>query len=373
MERIPFCSPSISERDVQYVADSVPHCATIYADEFQHRFEDAFAEYLGVRHAFAVSSRTAAIHVALAALGVRAGHEVIVPDVLPASSLMPVRYLAATTVFADIDQRSWCLSADSFRQSITPRTRAVMPVDLHGAIPEMHRIRAIARARGIAIVEDASDAVGGEFLGRRAGSLGDVGVFGFDRTETLTTVEGGMVVTNCDRLAAAVEESLCKSGFDYSITPMQAALAVAQLERIDDLVARKRQIETWYRQALANVRGITFTESTPGSQCVPSEVNIVIDPAVVPTNEIIVEELGLRGIECRPMFPPASSLAAYADSIQARVARGRNRVSYAVSPCGVSLPSGTNLARREIEDVVVVLRDVIERHSTPRPLLKRAA
>ena len=373
MEWIPFCSPSISERDTQYVADSLAHCTGQLANDFQHRFERSLADYLGVRHAIAVSSRTAATHVALAALGVGPGHEVIVPDVMPASSLWPLRYLGATPVFADINPDSWCLSADSFKQSITPRTKAVMPIDLYGNIPEMHRIRAIAHARGIAILEDASDALGGEYLGRRAGSLGDVAVFGFDRVETLTAGEGGMVVTNCDRLASNIGLSLGDAGFDYRISPMQAALGVAQLERIDDLASRKRQITGWYRQALGEVASLKFSVPTSGSTCLPSEVTVVFDASTRLTSAMVVDEAAQRGIECKPMFRPASSLDAYGGSLQARVAQSRNRVSYELSQRAVSLPSGSHLSRRQMEKVAAEVYSLVARDRGVRPHRQIAA
>ena len=369
MERIPFCSPSISQREVQCVAESVPQCTDDTAGDFQHHFEHSFANYIGARHAIAVSSRGAAVHVALAALGVGPGHEVIVPDILPATSLLPLRFLGATPVFVDIDPNSWCLSAESFKQAITPRTKVVMPVDLYGNIPEMHRIRAIARARGIVVVEDASDAVGGTYLGRRAGSLGDVGLFGFDRAETLTSGEGGMVVTDCDRLANNVRQSLEDAGFDYHLSPMQAALGAAQLERIDDLVARKRQVAAWYRQALGGVNNFTMCSTTLSASCVPSEFTLILDRE----SESVIQGLSLCGIEARRMPAPASSLSTYASSPQARVARSRNRVSYQISPCGISLPSGTNLTRRQVEDVAGALVGLIARHTDGQPQTRKAA
>jgi perosamine synthetase len=237
----------------------------------------------------------------------------------------------------------------------------------------MHRIRAIARSRGIAILEDASDAVRGTFLGRRAGSLGDVSVFGFDRTETLTSAEGGVVATSCDRLAAAIKEILSEDTFDYAMSPMQAALAVAQLERIEDLIARKQQIETWYRQSLAHVPGLRFVETVSHSCRVPSEVSIALECANVPDMTQIVEEMALRGMECRAMVAPASSLPRYADLQQARVARFRNRISYSIGPRCITLPSGTNLTRREVEEVAGVLRDVVSRHRSGVLPHKRAA
>jgi len=372
MERIPFCSPSISERDVQYVSQSVPQCATEQAGDYQTRFEQAFANYLHVPHAFAVSSRTAATHVALAALGVAPGDEVIVPEIIPAASLEAIRYLGATAVFADIDADTWCLSTDSVRQSLTRRTRVLLPVDLYGNLPEMHRLRALARARNISILEDASDALGGTYLDRAAGTLGDVGIFSFDRAETLTSGEGGMVVTRCSKLAACLQAELGDARFDYQISPMQAAMGLAQLERIEELVARKQQVCTWYRDVLSGTIGVQFSRPAPGADCVANELAVRLElPAAVAR---VLEDLGERGIDCRRMHQPGSSLPEWRESLHGRVARGRNRASYAISSAVVSLPSGSDLTRPQVQRVALALRNVLSQFDMPAaPGLRRAA
>jgi perosamine synthetase len=363
MERIPFCSPSINAHDVQHVAESVSHCSSDHAGDYQHRFERNFADFLGVRFAHAVSSRSAATHVAFAALGISAGDEVIVPDLAPLASLLPLRYLGAVPVFVDVAPQTMCISVESFKKALTPRTKAVMAVDLFGAMAEMHRLRAIARIHGIAIVEDASDALGGEYLGRNAGSLGDIGIFGFDRTETLTSAEGGMVVTNCEQTVVGIQESIQSTGFDYHISPMQAALGVSQLERIKNLIERKRQIEARYQQALKGLKGVQFTSTSHGSTRVANEVTVSIEPHADFTTEQLFDQLAGQGVECRMMLAPASSHAIYDDLLQARVARSRNRVSYALGRQVLSLPSGTNLTDREIDNVSQILRAVV---SSPR-------
>jgi perosamine synthetase len=182
-----------------------------------------------------------------------------------------------------------------------------------------------------------------------------------------------MVVTNCDRLASNIRQSLGDAGFDYQISPMQAALGVAQLERIDDLVARKRQIAAWYRQSLMGLAGVRFSVPTSGSTCVPSEVTIAFDSTTNLTSAIVVDDAASHGIECQPMFRPASSLEVYDGLVQARVARSRNRVSYDLSQRGVSLPSGANLSRRQIEDVAAAVRNLVARHSDVRPHWRNAA
>jgi perosamine synthetase len=271
-------------------------------------------------------------------------------------------------VFVDIDRDSWCLSVDSFKQAITPRTKAVLAIDLYGNMPEMHRVRAVARARGIAIVEDASDALGGEYFARRAGSLGDVGVFGFHRSETITSGEGGMVVTSCDQIGNKIREYLADAGFEHHISPMQAALGLAQLERIDELVDRKRRVIDWYVKALGGVPHVETSRAPLASSCVPSEFTVITHLA----NDVMVRELSNRGIECTPMYCPASSLNEFSNTLQAQVARSRNRVSYKLSRYGVSLPSGTNLTHGQVAAVAAAVRRLVMRQSQERPLQKAA-
>src|SRR5258708_4512616 len=153
MPRIPISGPSITQKEIDYVTDAVTRCWYADANEYHDRFERAFADYLGVRHAVALPSCTSAIHLSLAALGIGPGDEVIVPDVTWIASAAPICYVGATPVFADIDERSWCLSAEGFERSVTPRTKAVIVVDLYGNMPDMGAIRPIAARHGIAVIE----------------------------------------------------------------------------------------------------------------------------------------------------------------------------------------------------------------------------
>ncbi|HEV7394537.1 MAG TPA: DegT/DnrJ/EryC1/StrS family aminotransferase, partial [Burkholderiales bacterium] len=196
MERILVSGPSISQKEIDYVTDAVTNAWYGSANMYHVRFERAFAEYLGLQHAMALPSCTAALHLALAALGVGPGDEVIVPDATWIASCAPISYVGATPVFADIDEQTWCISASSFEECITPRTKAVIPVDLYGNQPDWDAIREVARRHGIVVIEDAAEAIGSEYKGRKAGSFGRAGVFSFHGSKTLTTGEGGMLVTD---------------------------------------------------------------------------------------------------------------------------------------------------------------------------------
>jgi perosamine synthetase len=372
MRRIPIAGPWITQKEIDYVADAVARAWYDDAQLYQQRFERAFAEYLGVRRAMCLPSCTAAIHLAVAALGVGPGDEVIVPDVTWIASAAPISYVGATPVFADIDERTWCLSVPAFEEAVTPRTRAVVAVDLYGNMPDMDALRAAADRRGVAIIEDAAEAVGSEYRGRRAGALGRVGVFSFHGTKTLTTGEGGLLATDDDDIYArtlVLRDHGRKPGdvvfwntevaYKYRMSAMQAALGLVQLERIEELVARKRQQFEWYRRRLADLPGVTLNCEPADTKNSYWMVTLVLDPARGLRKEELMTRLSADGIDARPFFYPLSSLPAYAHCQQAALARRRNRVSYRISPYGVNLPSALALTERQVEFVCDRVRQAV--------------
>ena len=206
VERIPIAGPSITQREIDYATEAATHGWYDRAGEFPQRFEEAFANYIGVKHAVSLPSCTSGLHLALAALDIGPGDEVIVPDLTWIASSAPITYVGATPVFADVDERTWCLCSESVKACLTERTRAILPVDLYGGVPDYDDLRAIADEHGLKIIEDAAEAIGSEFNGRKAGTLGDVAAFSFHGSKTFTTGEGGMLVTNDDAVHARVTQ-----------------------------------------------------------------------------------------------------------------------------------------------------------------------
>jgi perosamine synthetase len=321
----------------------------------------------------ALPSCTSAIHLALAALGVGPGDEVIVPELTWIATAAPVRYVGATPVFADVDPVTWCLSAEAFAAAVTLRTRAVIPVDLYGNLPDMLALRAVAARHGIAVIEDAAEAVGSEAQGLRAGSFGDVSVFSFHGSKTLTTGEGGMLVTDADAVHARVlvlrdhgrppgDQAFWNTevAYKYRMSGLQAALGLAQLERVEELVARKRQLFAWYRRGLEGVAGITLNPEPAGTRNSYWMVTALLDPRFGLRKEELKARLAERGIDTRPFFYPLSSLPAFADLPQAAAARRHNRVSYRLSPWGVNLPSALCLTEGEVAFVCAVVKEIVQ-------------
>ena len=373
MERIPVAGPSITQKEIDYVTDAVTNAWYGSANVYHDRFEKAFAEYLDVRHAMALPSCTSAIHLSLLAMGVGPGDEVIVPDATWIASAAPITYVGATPVFADIDERTWCLSAESFETCVTPKTKAVIPVALYGNMPDMDSIKDVARRHGIAVVEDAAEAIGSEYKGRKAGSFGDASVFSFHGSKTLTTGEGGMLLTNDEKLferARFLRDHGRTPGdkmffnhevaYKYKMSSMQAALGLAQLERIEELLEQKRRTFKWYEEELRDVEGVTLNYAAPDTKPVYWMITVILDPKFDLPKEQLLENLSERGIDCRPFFHPLSSIPAYRDTEQARLARARNQVSYRISPYGLNLPSALNMTEEKTRIVCATLREILQ-------------
>lgn len=373
MARIPVSGPWITAKEIAYVTDAVTNAWYDSHATYHDRFERAMAAYIGVKHAVALPSCTSGIHLALAALGIGPGDEVVVPDATWIASSAPIQYVGATPVFADIDRHTWCLSADSFEQAITPRTKAVIPVDLYGNMPDLAAIRRIAHAHGIAVIEDAAEAHGSELAGRKAGSWGDVGVFSFHGSKTLTTGEGGMLVTErtdlFERVSCLRDHGRAPGdrfffnrevAFKYKMSSMQAALGLAQLERIDELVERKRQIFEWYRVRLGEIGDLTMNSEAPGTKNTYWMVTLVVNPERKLAKREFMAALSERGIDSRPFFYPLSSIPAYADTPAAKAAAARNTVSYGITPWGINVPSGFNLDEPAVDGVCKAIVDILD-------------
>ena len=366
MTMIPSAGPSITDREVELITEAARtgwyERMRWYTDEFERRF----AEYAGTRYALSTNTCTAAIHLALLSLGIGAGDEVIVPDVTWVASAAPICYVGARPVFADIDPQSWCLSADAFERAITRRTKAVVAVGLYGNLPDMDAIRAIAKRRKVAIIEDAAESIGAEYRGRKAGTLGDIGVFSFNGTKLLVTGEGGMLVTDrravYERAKRLAHHGMDKRpgrklfwseelGWKYQMTNIQAAMGLAQLSRIDELVEQRRRLFGWYRERLRSVEGIQLNSEAPGVRSTFWVVTVILDRRYRLKKEAAMRALAEQGIATRPFFYPMSSMPAFAPFCKGKDMPRLNPVSYAVSPYGLSLPSAASVTEAQVDEV----------------------
>ncbi len=364
--RIPYTRPSITELEVGYATDAARNGWGEHCYDYINRLEARFRDYLGVSHAIATSSCTGALHLGLAALGIGPGDEVILADTNWVASVAPAVHLGATPVFVDILADSWCLDPARVEAAITPRTKAILAVHLYGNLCELDALLDIGRRHGVPVIEDAADAIGSIYHGRRAGSLGVFGGFSFHGTKTVTTGERGMFVTND---AALHEKVLTLSnhgrargqtrqfwpdlvGYKYKMSNIQAALGCGQLERIDELQARKRQILTRYRELLAGCTGVSLNPEPPGTVNGAWMPTVVFAPATGVRREHAQAAFAGENIDARVFFHPLSSLSMFGAHAGAGLAAD-------IAGRAINLPSFHDMSDEDQVCVANVIRGLL--------------
>lgn len=364
-ELILTAGPSITGLEIQYVVDAVAHGWNEHHSDYIKAFESAFAHYVGAKHAMATSSCTGALHLALLALGVGPGDEVIVPEVTWIATASAVVYTGATPVFADIRPDSWVLDSEKVERLITPRTKVIIPVHLYGHPVEMTHLSALADKYGISILEDAAPSIGARYRGNRTGSLGRAAAFSFQGAKALVTGEGGILVTSDDALIqrarfigdhgrnphsplAAIE-----IGYKYKMSNLQAALGLAQVQRADEIVEKKRRIFEWYRSRLADIEEIALNIERPNCFSIYWMSSLILGEKLSITRDGFSQELKRRQIDTRPFFEPISSFPMF------RGTEVNNPVAYSIPRRGVNLPSGHNRTEEEIDYICTHVRDIL--------------
>jgi perosamine synthetase len=320
---------------------------------------------------------TDAIHLALLALNIGPGDEVIVPDITWVASAAPIHYVGAVPIFADIDRKDWCLSPESFEKSITAKTKAVIVVDLFGTMPRMDEIRKISREYEIPIIEDAAEAMGAEYKNKKAGTFGEIAVFSFNATKIMIAGQGGMLATNKKRIYERAKKLWHHGmveyhkktywseeiGFNYQWTNMQAALALAQLQRLDELVDRKRRAFNWYCEGLKDIDGLQFNYEASNTKSTFWIATAIIDKKYHLKKEQIINRLKPYGIDGRPFFYPISSMPAYAQYCRGKDMKNLNPVSYEISPYGICLPSAANITKSDVDYVCDCLKKILKKEA----------
>ncbi len=325
--RIHYTKPSITELETRYAADAAAHGWGERCYEYIERFESQFKQHLGVRHAIATSSGTGALHLGMAGLGISAGDEVILADINWIASAAPIVHLGAKPVLVDVLPDTWCLDPAAVEAAVTPRTKAILAVHLYGNLCDMDALSTIAHKYGLYLIEDAAEAIGSVWHGRRAGSMGTFGAFSFHGTKTITTGEGGMFVTNDDDLYQRVltlsNHGRARSetrqfwperiGFKYKMSNVQAAIGCAQVERIDELVAGKRRVFEAYRDALVGLP-ISMNPEPPGTTNGYWMPTIVVEEGVSFDRDALLSAFKADNIDGRVFFWPLSSLGLFEGS-----------------------------------------------------------
>ena len=364
-EKIVITKPSISALEIEYVNDAITNGWGSKCYDYIYRFEKEFSTFQDTKYSLATSSCTGAIHLALMALGVKAGDEVIVPEITWIASVEPILYIGAKPVFVDVLPDTWCIDPLAIQKAITFKTKAIIPVHVYGNVCDMDSIMAIAKKHNLVVLEDAAEGLGSEYKGRKAGSIGDAGVFSFHGTKTISTGEGGIIVTNREDV---LERSkilndhgrnpkvgktfwMEEYGYKYKMSNLQAAMGCAQIERAKELVDKKRLIFSWYKEFLKDVPCQLNPElpETKNSYWMPTAV---FDKSIPFDREKLFAFMKENSIDSRPFFYPLSSLPMF-------IAVPDNKVSYDIYERAINLPSFHDLQKHQVEFVCKIIRQFI--------------
>jgi len=355
---IPVCEPVLDGNEERYVLDCLRSNWISSSGRYITDFEERFSSYCGVTHGIACSSGTAALHLALKALNIGPGDEVIIPCFTLIVAANTVLMAGATPVLVDVDPDTWCMDPRQVAARLTPRTKAIMAVHMYGHPCDMDPILEMARRHGCFVIEDASEAHGAEYKGRKVGGIGDAGCFGFYGNKIITTGEGGMVVTNREAVAArahllrnqAFEEPRFVHrdiGFNYRLTNLQAAIGLAQCEKLKEKVERKRALAESYRRLLAGAAELTLPVEAPWARNVYWMYGVLLRDGFGRSRDETMRMLHERGVETRPFFHPLHRQPALAD----RFKNDRYPVSENLATRGLYIPSGLGLTAAQIEEV----------------------
>jgi perosamine synthetase len=372
-EFIPVSAPSLLGNEKRYVGECLETTWISSIGRFIDEFERGFAAYCGASYAVSCCNGTVALHLALLGLGVGPGDEVLVPSLTYVASANAVRYCGAEPVFVDSDRRTWNLDPVDLHRKITPSTRAVMAVHLYGRPAPMCEILEIARERGLAVVEDAAEAIGASYGGAAVGTLADVAAFSFFGNKVITCGEGGMVLTADATLARRIRQLKGQGqdfdrrywfpivGYNYRMTNIQAALGLAQLERIEEYLAARDEIDAWYRQDLAGHPDVQLAARDPDARSVCWLFSVVLPRHSRAARDEVMVRLRRAGVDSRPFFYPCHILPPYLG----RPADCQN--AEWLSARGLSLPTWVGMTRQQVRRVSEVLIDVLESVSPALP------
>ena len=359
---IPVLEPSIGKEEIKNVLKAVKSGWVSSKGEFIEKFEKEFADYHQVKEAVSTSNGTTALHLALKSLGIKKGDEVLVPVLTFAATANAIIYCNAKPVFVDIHPKYWCIDPQKIEDKITEKTRAIIPVHIYGHPCDMDWIMDIAEDYGFYVVEDAAEAHGAEYKGKKVGTFGDISCFSFYGNKIITTGEGGMCITNNEELAEKMrilrDHGMRldkkywhdKIGFNYRMTNLQAALGVAQLKKLDKFVNKKRKIAKIYRENLYKLqekKKIKLHPEMSWAKCIYWTYSILIKNK---SRDELIEYLYHRDVDTRPFFYPLNIMPPYK-----REEKYPN--AYKISKEGLNLPSGVDINEQTITHICNLIKE----------------
>ncbi len=351
MIKIPVYQPKLAGNEKKYVDECLESTWISSKGKFVSLFEEQFAEYIGAKYATAVSNGTVGLHLALIALGIQPGDEIIVPTLTYIASVNAIHYMGAKPVFVDSDPHTWQLDPEDVQRKITPKTKAIMVVHLYGHPCDMDAIMVLARKHNLLVIEDCAEAFGSYYKDKHVGTFGDISVFSFFGNKTITTGEGGMVVTQDDQLHAKSMlfkgQGVSKTkqywhdviGYNYRMTNICAAIGLAQLEKADEIIASKLDLANEYQKRLKDTP-LTFHAEIGDVKHGYWMCSVLVDDPA--SRDPMREHLTSVGIETRPLFYPIHTMPMYRQEVDFPVAQD-------LSARGINLPSWPGLQRDQID------------------------
>jgi perosamine synthetase len=365
---IPVCEPFITGEELKYVSDCIKTNWISSKGKYIEEFERKFSHYCGCQYGVSTTSGTTALHLAIASLGIRKGDEVIVPAFTMIATVFAIIYAGAKPVLVDSEPETWNIDVGQIEEKITPQTKAILPVHIYGHPCDMEPILDIAIRHGLYVIEDAAEAHGAEYKGKRVGGISDIGCFSFYANKIITTGEGGMIVTNkweiAERARSLKDLAVSKErrflhtdlGFNYRMTNIQAAIGLAQFHRIDELVERRRKNAHLYNSLLKDIEGIRLPVEKGWAKNVYWMYSILIEDEFGISRDELVRRLAEKGIETRNFFIPMHRQPVFANM------RLFKRESYPIaeelSQRGLYLPSSSGLSEAEIGYICGAIRKI---------------
>ena len=365
--RFPVAEPLLDGNEADYLLECVRTGWISSQGSFVTSFERAVAEFHDVPFAVSVSNGTAALHLALVSLGIGPGDEVVVPDFTFAATASAVLHAGATPVFVDVDPLTWTIDVNGVARATTDRTKAIIPVHIYGHPCDMDPLVAFARDRGLFIVEDNAEAFGARARGQLVGTFGDAACFSFYGNKTLTTGEGGMLLLRdeaiAERAARLRDHGMSpdrrywhlEAGFNYRLTNLQAAVGVAQMERVQEILDRKRLLAERYETQLAGTPGIALPPRAPWSDPVCWLYTVRVEPELGLTRDELAERLLLNGIETRPVFEPLHRMPPFAPF----AGGGSFPVTDELAATGLTLPSAITLRSEDVDAIAASIEGIV--------------
>jgi len=367
LHRIPVSEPSLNGNELAYVVECIKTNWVSSQGRFVNQFESKFAQFHGLDRALSVSNGTVALHLALVALGLQPGDEVIVPDLTFAASANAVIHAGGKPVLVDVNETTWTMDPDLLEEAITPRTRAIMPVHLFGHPCDMTPILAFAKKHELWVIEDCAEALGAEYQGKKIGTFGDAACFSFYGNKLITTGEGGMILFKSSDLFEKAKRLRdhgmtpekrywhAEVGYNYRLTNLQAAIGVAQMEQAESFLEKKISLAKQYRSALDGIPGIRFPQTASWAKNVYWLYSILIGPELGIDRDELMFKLLQSGIETRPLFYPLHEMPPY------RAFTGGRKFPNSVqtSRLGMSLPSAVTLTTEEVDRIAQAFKRIL--------------